>query len=66
MLKNNKYHYKSYDIFNTEFGDDRVFDVMNPYGYNFEANSKRSRNVDDSVLKSTEHNRNSMSNDLKR
>ena len=41
MQKRLEYFYKSYDIDGTNPMEKKSFEIMNEYGYNFEANNKR-------------------------
>lgn len=66
MLKNNKYFYKGFDIFDINFGDERNFGGLNPYGYNWESSSRREIDFDEKALKSSTPSGKNMLNNLKR
>lgn len=59
MLKDNKYYYKTYDIFDENFRDQYRYDSLNPFGYNLESNSRKEKDEDSNYLKSTNNYRNS-------
>ena len=59
MLKNNKYYYKTYDIFDENFRDQYRYDILNPFGYNLECNNRKKKDEDNNYLKSNNNYQNS-------
>jgi hypothetical protein len=41
MINHNNYYYKGYDIENKMRMEQKQMEYLNPYGYNFEANSRK-------------------------
>lgn len=53
MIRNDKYYYKTYDVFDESFRDQYRYDSLNPFGYNLESNNRKEKDEDINYLKST-------------